>query len=135
MAVKAGSEQAFQLQVLQLAGFYNWLAYHTHDSRRSQPGFPDLVLVRGTELLFVELKTDKGRLRPEQTVWLQALDHVGAAVRQLRDEHEEHLGGLDNGSFVDVEAVVWRPEDFDALHARLSRGRNRVQPLYREGVA
>ena len=40
------TEKKFQAAVLQIANMYGWLAYHTHDSRRSAPGFPDLVLVR-----------------------------------------------------------------------------------------
>lgn len=40
------SEKEFQAQVLDLARLTGWLCYHPHDSRRSAPGFPDLVLVR-----------------------------------------------------------------------------------------
>ncbi len=39
-------EKPFQAQVVELARLSGWLTYHTHDSRRSQSGFPDLVLVR-----------------------------------------------------------------------------------------
>lgn len=127
-ALKASSEAAFQQQVLQLAGFYGWLSYHTHDSRRSQPGFPDLVLVRGPELLFVELKTDKGRVRPEQQVWLQALTVIQSAVCRIRLDS----GG---GELPAVEAHLWRPKDFDELHARLARGQHQQPVLYREGAA
>src|SRR5688572_19177552 len=40
------TERAFQAQVVKYARLMGWTAYHTHDSRRSQAGFPDLVLVR-----------------------------------------------------------------------------------------
>lgn len=45
--MKAGAvmEKVFQAQVLDLAHLSGWLCYHTHNSRRSAPGFPDLVLV------------------------------------------------------------------------------------------
>jgi hypothetical protein len=50
--------------------------YHTHDSRRSEPGWPDVAAVVGATLWLVECKTDQGILRPEQCQWLNALAPV-----------------------------------------------------------
>jgi hypothetical protein len=91
------TEAEWQRQVLELAGYYGWRSYHTYDSRRSTPGFPDLVLVRPPELLFVELKTDKGRLSAAQRDWLADLVDAGA------------------------EVYIWTPRGFDAVHDRLKR--------------
>jgi hypothetical protein len=70
------SEAQFQQQVIDLAKLHGYtLIYHTHDSRRSQPGFPDLVLVseqRG-RALFRELKTDTGRVSPAQFSWISGM--------------------------------------------------------------
>ena len=44
------SEAQFQSHVVALAHRLGWLVYHTRDSRRSEPGFPDLVMVRGRTL-------------------------------------------------------------------------------------
>lgn len=97
-AVAAISEKAWQQQVVELAELYGWLVYHTYDSRRSNPGWPDLVLCRAPELVVVELKRDKGRLTPAQRVWLDALERSG------------------------VETAVWRPADFETVvHPRLRR--------------
>jgi len=90
------SEKAWQDQVIQLAQMYGWRVYHPFDSRRSVPGYPDLTLVNKT-LVMAELKTDRGRLSPEQREWLEALDAAG------------------------VETHVWRPRDVDAVVARLFR--------------
>ncbi len=107
MSASRASEAHFQRQVEQLAGFYGWgLRYHTFDSRRSAKGFPDLVLVRPPELLIVELKGERTRVTAEQREWLDALELCG------------------------LEVHLWRPSDFDDLHARLARGRHRVEPEY-----
>lgn len=82
--------------MIQLAQLRSWLVYHTRDSRRSQPGFPDIVLVKG-RLIFAELKSETGRLTPEQERWLAALRSAGCDVRVWRpsdwQEIEETLNG------------------------------------------
>lgn len=74
------SEKDLQSTLVQAASLTGWLVYHTHDSRRSAPGFPDLVLVHEArrEIAFIECKAEKGRLSPEQKRWLGALDAVAA---------------------------------------------------------
>jgi hypothetical protein len=80
------TERALQDAVVELASRLGWLTYHTHDSRRSQPGFPDLVLVHEPwrRLLVVELKREKGRLSPAQRVWLDALAAAGVTTAVWR---------------------------------------------------
>lgn len=77
---KAMSEADLQSCVETAARYRGWLAYHTHDSRRSQAGFPDLVLIQGDRILWRELKTMTGRIRPEQHQWLNALTTAGSDV-------------------------------------------------------
>ena len=69
------TEAALQQMVIDLAHWAGWMHYHVTDSRRTRPGFPDLVLVHTVtgRVIFAELKSDKGRVRPEQDVWLQHL--------------------------------------------------------------
>jgi hypothetical protein len=67
------TEKQWQNYVIRFAELSNWLPYHTHDSRRSHKGFPDLVLVRPPRICFIELKTEKGRIRPEQKLWADRL--------------------------------------------------------------
>ena len=70
------TEAQFQRQVEALLKQYGWKFYHTHDSRRSVPGFPDLIAVRGHLMLALELKVGYAKPTPEQVEWLQALDKV-----------------------------------------------------------
>lgn len=92
------SEASFRTWVCDLATVRGWRWCYFPDSRRLEgvSGIPDLILVRGTRLLFVELKTDVGRVRPGQREWLADLAGTGA---------ETHL---------------WRPRDREAILTALS---------------
>ena len=90
------SEKVFMAQVIDLASICGWLVYHTHDSRRSQVGFVDLVLVR-KRVLWVELKAETGTLSPVQQVWS---DWLKAAEQ---------------------EVYLWRPSDWDEIQKVLAR--------------
>lgn len=73
------SERNFQIKVIEAAELLGWLVYHTHDSRRSQPGYPDLTMVR-ERVVFAELKAKTGQVRPDQIVWAQRLTNAGQEV-------------------------------------------------------
>jgi hypothetical protein len=79
-------EAALQAQVLRIAGHTGWRAYHTHDSRRSAAGFPDLVLAhpRAGRVVFAELKSEAGRLSRAQLAWLTDLAAAGAHTHVWR---------------------------------------------------
>ncbi len=91
-------EGALLAAIRKLAHPHGWLAYHTYDSRKSETGFPDLVLTNGTNLLMYELKTNTGKPTPEQDRWLNLLAHTGL-----------------------VECGIWRPRDFPQITERLTR--------------
>lgn len=95
------TEATLLTAVRKIARLTGWLTYHTHDSRRSEPGFPDLVLLhtRRHRLIFAELKTDTGRLTPDQENWLAALAETGHEIAlwrptDLDDEIRAVLTGL-----------------------------------------
>ena len=81
----AFSERLLQDAVLEAAALGGWLAFHPYDSRRSAPGWPDLALChpRTGRLMFLELKTAKGRLTGAQKRWLDVLGrrHDARVVR------------------------------------------------------
>lgn len=92
--------------VIDAARVLGWEVYHTHDSRRSVPGYPDLVLIRRDLQIVAELKRSR-REKPtaEQTRWLKL--YRGARV----------------------PAFLWTPEDWDDITRVLQYG-----PRLREGL-
>ena len=90
------TEKQFQSKILKIAKQFGWIAYHTYDSRRSAPGFPDIVLVKD-RVLFRELKTDTGRISPAQNDWGKALLEANADYK------------------------VWRPSEMDVIYEDLSK--------------
>ena len=96
------SETEFQAHVIQIAEMYGWLCYHTYDSRRSEPGFPDLVLAHEDYgQIFAELKTDRGRVSADQARW---------AVRLQSAE----------GKPFAARYRLWRPRDLDTVASELA---------------
>lgn len=95
------TERELQDALTDLARLCGWLVCHPFDSRRSEPGFPDLVLVHAgaRRVIFAELKSERGRVTVEQTHWMSALIAAGA------------------------EVYLWRPSDYDAAIALLKMPR------------
>jgi len=83
------TEVDFQQQIIDLARLCGWFVHaerpaRTQDGWRTaiqgDAGFPDLVMIRGKRVLFVELKSATGRLSQAQRRWLVALRSSGADV-------------------------------------------------------
>jgi hypothetical protein len=83
------TEKELQNNVLRLAGLSGFLKYHTRNSKGSHKGFPDLVLCKPPRLIFIELKSENGRVKDEQLTWGMRL------------------------SDCPVEYYLWRPADWD----------------------
>jgi VRR-NUC domain len=98
-------EREFMASVVELARYSGYgCVYHTHRSEKSSPGFPDLVLARTDppDFLMAELKSDFGRLSPDQSLWLTTLRRAG------------------------VDVYLWAPKDMDEIVLRLSRRKRRT---------
>jgi hypothetical protein len=109
------------------AKVYKWLAYHTFDSRRSEPGFPDWVLIR-ERLLVVELKSERGKVAPAQYRWLKAFEDAGADTRVWRPQH--WLSGEIEET---LKAEIPSPRQALSGIARLAHGR--YPDVYRVAIA
>ena len=80
------SEKAWQdgvMRVLKSTG--HTLVYHTHDSRRSPSGWPDVAAIKpaGGTLYLCELKTDVGIVSEAQQAWLTALAGCTGVVAEV----------------------------------------------------
>ena len=80
MSKSTPAEEQFKQAVIDMARLHQWLVYHTYDSRRSAPGFPDLTLVRDGKLIFAELKVGKNNPTESQRRWLTELRRANCAV-------------------------------------------------------
>lgn len=77
------SEQAFQRLVVECAEWNGWWWWHDEDSRRNARGLPDLLLVRD-RCIWLELKKERGRIRPAQIEVMERLRAAGAEVYLFR---------------------------------------------------
>ena len=89
------TEKTLMANVVRLARLLGWRVFHQFDSRRSEPGWPDLAMVRRDRMLFAELKTATGRLTPAQRDTINELRTIARAIQ--------------TGN---VEVHVWRPADW-----------------------
>ena len=73
-------EAEFQVAIINLAEAMKWRVFHCARADLSvrswtAKGFPDLVLARDETVLFVELKSETGRLTKDQEKWRDCLPH------------------------------------------------------------
>ena len=88
-------EKHFQRDVCKLAIEHGWLVHANSADRQNKfPGFPDLVLghPQDVRLVFAELKSETGTVKPAQKAWLDLLT-------------QEPL----------PEAFAWWPKDWDEI--------------------
>jgi hypothetical protein len=92
------TEEGFLQSVRALARTLGWQMYHTRDSRRSDPDFPDLVLCRPPRLVIAELKVGRRQPTEGQLIWLLTLADCPPC-----------------------EAYAWWPKDWPEIEACLKR--------------
>lgn len=104
------SESAFQQTVVELARALGYIVGFTHDARKSEPGEPDLRMVHKEQgrVLFLELKTEKGRLTKGR--WNKA----GTRFMPGQNDWAEALNACPG-----AEYYLFRPSDWDEIEAVL----------------
>ena len=91
---EAMPEAELQNNIIGLAKLLGYKVYHTHDSRRSEGGFPDLVLCRAPVTIIAECKREKKQLRKDQKEWMDLFIITAVASHGA------------------VKVCLWRPSDW-----------------------
>lgn len=86
------NETDFRESIQGFAKLFGWMYYHTHDSRRSPEGFPDLVLVKPPRFIVAECKVGDNKPTQQQEDWLSA-----------------------SAACPGVETYLWYPDDWDEI--------------------
>ena len=127
------TEKQLQDAITDLATTFGWKWYHTHDSRRSNPGYPDLHLwhVKSGSFLFIEVKSSSGKVSSEQEIVLSELEDV------YGPEHVDVWWPQDYNSGK-IEKALRRPASPHILKARGlpvgARGSSSFQPSGAKGL-
>lgn len=92
-AVLEMNEDQLQKTIIDAARMFGWLVAHFRPAKTSKgwrtavaadgAGFPDLVCVR-ERVIYVELKSGRGKLTEEQSHWLTRLRSAGQEVHLWR---------------------------------------------------
>lgn len=108
------TERELQDAVVTMARAFGWTVAHFRPARTKDgwrtpvgydgQGFPDLVMVRDDRLMFVELKSARGKLSEPQKRWGELLGGAGADWR-LWSLHEWNTGQVER--VLAPVGVVW----------------------------
>ena len=72
---KAMTERALSQAIVNLARLKGWLVHRDASWRSTgtDPGAPDLFMARGGAVRCIEVKSERGKLTPDQEAWRDAL--------------------------------------------------------------
>lgn len=102
------TEAALQAFVVKQARSKGYLAYHTHNSKHSDKGFPDCVILGGGRLIVAELKVRKGWPNPAQRLYLDAFVEARAETYLWLDGDGQAILNVLNGYLGEAGlATLW----------------------------
>lgn len=100
-------EAEFAHRIEETMAFLGLRWHHETDSRKSKAGFPDYCIVGPEGIMFLEIKSDKGKPTPQQEAWIADLANVDPG------------GGPGTGPV--VTAYVAYPKDWSRVLSDLKR--------------
>jgi len=98
------TEKEFANQIEGLLDTFHWRWCHFRPASTKHgwttalsghPGFPDYIAVKDGSVIVIELKSEKGKVSPDQQLWLEAFKQA------------------------DIDVYLWRPSDFDFAVSKL----------------
>ena len=102
------TERNLQIVVEECLRSRDWFVYHSPDSRGSEPGLLDIVAVRPPRVLFVELKSQEGKLDRRER-WTMRSKRKTRRRLPTQAQWFERLKKCPG-----VETYLWRPSDWFA---------------------
>lgn len=97
-------ERYFTDDVKRYARRGGWLPFHTLHAKGSDPGFPDLILLRVPRLVVAELKIPPNTTSDWQDCWLAGFASLG----------------LLSGPHLSIETYLWTPADWPEIERVLT---------------
>lgn len=70
-------EAEFALRIEETMDLLHLRWHHEVDSRWSKRGLPDYIIVGPCGVMFLEIKSDKGKATPQQEAWVKELTEGG----------------------------------------------------------
>jgi len=77
---RAMTEAAWMRVLIKAARDAGWLCFHAWTAVHSEAGYPDLTLVRGGRVMWIETKREGLQLTGRQRAWCDALRGAGCEV-------------------------------------------------------
>lgn len=95
-----GGRGTFTIEVVNgfREAWFNFV-YHTHDSRNSPVGYPDLSILDSEFHIIIELKVGNNKPSAKQVEWLRAFRQTGALTFVLWPRHRPVLRELYAGRY------------------------------------
>lgn len=88
------TEKDLERAIAEMARFLGFMVFHARPAQSNKgwrtpvaydgKGFPDLLLVGNERVIFLEIKTDVGRVSPDQSRWSEQIIQSGGEYFLLR---------------------------------------------------
>lgn len=96
---RARPEDLFTSRVKRYAQRGNWIVYHTLRSKGSDPGLPDLIMIRLPRVVIAELKIPPNVTTAWQEIYLSLFSMMALLA----------------GPWLQIEVYTWTPEDWPEI--------------------
>lgn len=86
------TEKSIQTEIRIALGLMGWRVYRIHQSLGSHKGFCDLIAIKGGKVLFIEVKTMRGKQSPYQEQFQREIEQAGGTYILARSVEDVERG-------------------------------------------